>query len=235
MKPPYGAFAEKVVAGYSIPIPEGIDPAEAAAIPPSVLTSLLPLKYSAKLQAGETVLVNGATGVSGRIAFQVAKMLGAGCVIGTGRNPESLELLGALGADEVIDLRQSDENLKKAFQQLTIDVVVDFLWGHPAEILISTFIPQEVGFAKRNIRYIEIGGMAGSDIKLPASALRTSGLQMMGVGTISWDILTKEIEGVWEGIRQQKFHMDILRVPLSEIAWAWEQNELAGKRIVIIP
>src|ERR1700760_1849067 len=65
--------------------------------------SLLPLKYSAKLQPGETVLINGATGVSGRIAIQVAKMLGAGRVIGTGRNARSLELLSKLGADAVID------------------------------------------------------------------------------------------------------------------------------------
>ena len=76
IRPPHGAFAERTAAGYTIPIPDGIDAASASAIPPSVLTSLLPLKYSAKLQPGETVLVNGATGVSGRIAIQVAKMLG---------------------------------------------------------------------------------------------------------------------------------------------------------------
>ncbi len=239
IKPPYGAFAERALAGYTVPVPEDIKPAEASAIPSSVLTSLLPLKNTAKLKPGETVLINGATGVSGRIAVQVAKMLGAGRVIGTGRNPESLQLLAGLGADTVIDLRQSDEDLKRAFSEVGgakgIDIVLDFVWGHPAEILISTFIPQEVGFAKRNIRYVEIGGMAGSHITLPAAALRTSGLQMMGVGAITWEILTNEMEAIWEGIRHQKFYMEILPVPLSEIAWAWEQHELAGKRIVLVP
>lgn len=114
IRPPYGAFAEKTVAGYTIPIPDGIDVASASAIPSSVLTSLLPLKYSAKLQPGETVLVNGATGVSGRIAVQVAKMLGAGKVIATGRSERSLQVLPRLGADVVVDLKQSDEQVAAA-------------------------------------------------------------------------------------------------------------------------
>ena len=61
IRPPYGAFAKKAVAAYTVPIPEGIDAVRASAMPRSTLTSLLPLKYSAKLQPGETVLVNGAT------------------------------------------------------------------------------------------------------------------------------------------------------------------------------
>ncbi len=149
IRPPYGAFAEKAVAAYTVPIPEGIDAVRASAMPRSTLTSLLPLKYSAKLQPGETVLVNGATGVSGRIAIQVAKMMGAGKVIATGRNERSLGLLPGLGADVVIDLKQGDGDLAKAFMEAGgsngIDVVVDFIWGHPAEVLIGTFIPNGSG------------------------------------------------------------------------------------------
>ncbi|GAA4461929.1 zinc-binding alcohol dehydrogenase family protein [Nemorincola caseinilytica] len=237
MKPPYGAFAEKAAAGYIVPAPVDIDPAKVAAIPPSVLASLLPLKYSAKLLHGETVLINGAIGVSGRIAIQVAKMLGAGKVIGTGRNEQSLGLLTQLGADIIIDLKQPEDRLQKVFERESrnIDVVIDFLWGHPAEILINTFIPNEAGFAKRNIRYIQIGEMAGSHISLPGSALRTSGLQMMGVGKVPMETLFEEVENVYNLIRTDKFYMDIERVPLSEIASAWQQTDTAGKRIVIVP
>src|SRR5580692_1017544 len=46
LRPPYGAFAEKAVSPHTSPIPDGIDPALAAALPRSILTSLLPLKYS---------------------------------------------------------------------------------------------------------------------------------------------------------------------------------------------
>jgi NADPH:quinone reductase-like Zn-dependent oxidoreductase len=239
LKKPYGAFAEKAIAQYVIPIPDGIDPASAAAMPRSILTSLLPLKYSARLQQGETVLINGATGVSGRIAVQVAKMLGAGKVIGTGRNKESLELISRLGADETINLQQPDEELAEAFNSAGgatgYDVVVDFLWGHPAEVLIKTFIPNEAGFAKRRIRYIQTGEKGGSHISLQASALRTSGLELMGVGKISQDVLAEEINLVWNWIKENRFYMDIERIPLSDIETAWQRNDLAGKRLVIIP
>jgi len=239
MKAPYGAFAEKAVAGYTMPVPDGIDPALATAIPPAVLTSLLPLKYAAKLQPGETVLINGATGVSGRIAVQVAKMLGAGKVIGTGRNERSLELLSSLGVDEAINIQQTDEQLAAAFNNAGgdngYDVVIDFLWGHPAEVLISTFIPDKIGFAKRRIRYVQIGEKAGSQIALTGSALRTSGLELTGVGKIPEAVLGEELANIWNWIREDKFYMDIERVPLADIADAWQRTDLAGKRLVIIP
>jgi len=203
-----------------------------------VLTSLLPLKYSAKLQPGETVLVNGATGVSGRIAVQVAKMLGAGKVIATGRNPRSLQLVQQLGADVVIDLKQPEEQLAGAFAAAAgkgIDVVIDFLWGRPAELLISAFIPKEAGFAKGRARYIQSGERAGSHISLPGSALRTSGLELMGIGKISLETVQEEMKGVWNGIAAGRFYMEIEKVSLADIAGAWNRNDLDGKRLVLVP
>jgi NADPH2:quinone reductase len=239
IKPPYGAYAEMVAAGYTIPVPPGIDAAQAAAIVPSALTSLLPLKYSAKLQPGETVFINGATGASGRISVQVAKMLGAGRVIATGRNESSLNLVSTLGADATINLLQSDEQLAENFitarGEKNVDVVLDFLWGHPAEVLIDTFIPKEAGFAKQRIRYIQIGQKAGSHISITGSAFRTSGLEMMGIGKISNEILTAEIGTIWNWIKENKLYMDIERVPLKDIGNAWQRTELAGKRLVIVP
>ncbi len=239
IKPPFGAYAEKVAAGYTIPIPAGIDAGRAAAIVPSALTSLLPLKYSAKLQAGETVLINGATGASGRIAVQVAKMLGAGKVIATGRNKISLDMVTTLGADETINLQQQDEllaeNFIKASGENGYDVVLDFLWGPPAEVLIDTFIPKEAGFAKQRIRYLQLGQKAGSHISITGSAFRTSGLEMMGIGKIANETLMEEIQTIWNWLKEDKLYMDIKRVLLKDISEAWQRTELAGKRLVITP
>ncbi|SFP58645.1 quinone oxidoreductase family protein [Parafilimonas terrae] len=239
IRPPYGAFAEKVSAGYTIPVPSGIDPADAAAILPSALTSLLPLKHAAKLLPGETVFVNGATGVSGRIAVQIAKILGAKKIVAAGRNDASLQLLKTLGADETISLLQSDEklaeNLIAAGGDEGYDIVIDFLWGHPAEILINTFIPKQAGFAKHRIRYIQVGEKAGSHLSIPGSAFRTSGLEMMGVGKIAGEVLTEEINLVWNLIQEKKLYMDIEKVPLKNISEAWQRTGLAGKRLVIVP
>ncbi len=239
IEPPFGAYAERVAAGYTIPVPAGIDAADAAAIVPSALTSLLPLKYAAKLQPGETVFVNGATGASGRIAVQVAKLLGAGRVIATGRNEASLNLVSTLGADEKISLLQSDEQLTENFisarRETGIDAVLDFLWGHPAEVVINSFIPKEAGFARQRIRYIEIGQKAGSHISITGSAFRTSGLEIMGIGKITNDVLAAEIDTIWNWMKENKLYMDIERVPLEDISDAWQRTELVGKRLVIVP
>ena len=239
MRPPYGAFAEKAAVKHFVPIPDGIDPAIAAAVPPSALTSYLPLKHTAKIEKGETVLINGATGVSGRIAIQVAKMLGAGRVVGTGRNEKSLKLLESLGADAVIDLKQPDELLLEAFEKEKgdsgYDIVIDFIWGHPAEILLQCFVPKDMGLPKKTIRYIPIGAKAGAGAYVTGEMLRTSGLQLSGMGRVTHEDIAAGSSQVWEWIRENKLYMDIEKVPLADIEQAWLRDDLAGKRLVIIP
>jgi NADPH:quinone reductase-like Zn-dependent oxidoreductase len=239
MRSPYGAFAEKAVVKKFVPIPDGINAAVAAAIPPSALTSFLPLKYTARLENGETVFINGATGVSGRIAIQVAKMMGAGRVIGTGRNEKSLKLLESLGADAVIDLKQSDEMLLEVFEkekgETGYDIVIDFLWGHPAEILMKSFVPKDMGLPRKRIRYIPIGAKAGAGAYVTGEMLRTSGLVLSCMGIVAPEEISAGSNQVWEWIKDEKLQMDIEKVPLADIEKAWQRNDLAGKRLVIIP
>jgi NADPH:quinone reductase-like Zn-dependent oxidoreductase len=239
MRCPYGSFAEKTVARHALPIPDGIDSALAAALPASVLTSYLPLKYTAKLEQGETVLVNGATGVSGKIAVQLSKIMGAKRVVGTGRNETSLAQLTDMGADVVIDLKQPDEKLLEAFQseggETGFNVVIDFLWGHPAEIIMKSLVPKEVGFAKNRIRYVHVGEKAGPVISLSGEMVRTSGLEIYGVSNISPEAIPAAMDHVWRWIKENKFHMEIEKVRLADIEKAWQRNDLEGKRLVIIP
>ncbi|HEU5383310.1 MAG TPA: zinc-binding alcohol dehydrogenase family protein, partial [Ktedonobacteraceae bacterium] len=119
LRPPYGSMAEKAVfpKTHCVPIPEGVDAATAATVPASTLTALFALRCGAKLQPDEAVLIHGATGFAGKLAIQVARLLGAQRVIGTGRSQASLEKLRELGADAVIGLKQSDEALVEAFKQ----------------------------------------------------------------------------------------------------------------------
>jgi len=79
------------------------------------LSSWLPLVWRAGLKPGETVLILGATGVSGKLAIQIAKHLGAGRVVAVGRSAQVLETLPDLGADATISLDQSDQDLTAAF------------------------------------------------------------------------------------------------------------------------
>ncbi|MEP6984513.1 MAG: zinc-binding alcohol dehydrogenase family protein [Chloroflexota bacterium] len=242
MKPPYGSMAEKVVIPklYYAPIPEGVDAATAAAVPGSTLTSLFPLKWGAKLQPEETVLINGATGFSGKLAVQVAKLLGAKRIVATGRHDESLRALPALGADTVIDLKQSDEKIIAAFKQEAGEsgyhVIIDFLWGHITELLIASLVPHEISFARHTTRLVQVGEMAGSTITLPADALRTSGLNIMGGGgNLTPEAIGEGTQLAWEWIKAGKLSADIEQVPLKDIESAWNRTDIQGKRLVIVP
>lgn len=243
IKPPYGSMAEKaaVPKAFATPIPRGITTEQAAAIPSAAMSSLGPLKYIAKLQPGETVLINGATSVSGMLAVQIAKSLEAGRVIGTGRNPESGEKLKALGADAFINLDQPDEKLSEAIKKQAgkgYDVILDYLWGHPAEVILGTFIPTHLGFASKRTRFIQIGGLAGPVIRLSAYSLTTSGLEIHGFGTQNTpetlETVAESTKQVWDMIKQGTLSMDVAKFPLKDIEKAWELEE-HGRRIVIIP
>src|SRR5271155_5800051 len=87
-----GAMAEQTVIDLrqSFELPDGTDPVQVAAAMNPAMSSWVALQRRAGFQAGESVLVLGATGSSGQMAVQVAKQLGAGRVVAAGRNPGRL-------------------------------------------------------------------------------------------------------------------------------------------------
>ena len=114
---PYGsgAFAEyaAVPANGLAPMPAGISFEEAAALPVAALTALQGLRDVGKIQAGEHVLINGASGGVGTYAVQIAKAFGAEVTaVCSTRNVEQAR---ALGADHVIDYTK--ENFTKSGKQ----------------------------------------------------------------------------------------------------------------------
>ena len=132
------------------------------------------------------MLILGATGVAGQLAIQVAKRLGARRVIAAGRNPEALERLKTLGADAVISLDQEQASVVSAFRseiaEAGVDVVLDYLWGQPAELVLQAISQKGLRKASARVRFIQIGESAGETISLPAATLRSSGLELLGSG-----------------------------------------------------
>ncbi|MGO8693105.1 MAG: quinone oxidoreductase family protein [Rectinemataceae bacterium] len=240
---PYGSMAERVAVQKSVitPIPPEIDAVQAAVVPSAAQSSLLPLRYTAKLRAGETVLINGATSVSGMLAVKIAKSLGAGRVVGTGRNPASGERAKEAGADAFISLNQSDEKLAEALRREAgegYDVILDYLCGHPTEVLLSTFTPTAISFARKRTRLVLIGVLAGRSMQLSAESVVTSGLEIYGFGAPNNpETLKNRAEGVaqiWDMLKRGELSIDAVRLPLSDIKKAWELEE-HGRRIVIVP
>jgi NADPH2:quinone reductase len=240
MKPPYGSMAEKVVIpkAYATPIPDGITAEQAAVIPSAALSSLGPLRYAAKLQLGETVLINGATSVSGMLAVQIAKVLGASRVIGTGRNPETGNKLMESGADAFINLNQPDEKVVEALKKEAgkgYDVILDYLWGHPAEVIINSFTPTELSLSSRRTRFVVIGGLAGRTAQISGQSLLTSGLEIYGMtAQIPPEAQAEGARLIWDMIKQAKLSMEIVKYQLKDIEKVWDMQE-HGKRIVIVP
>jgi NADPH:quinone reductase-like Zn-dependent oxidoreductase len=237
-KPPYGALAEQTIVAKSnvVPMPEGIDPAVAVVLG-SAVTGFC-IKTAAGFTAGNTVLVQGATGVAGRLAVKVARLLGAGRIVGTGRDHDALQELRALGADVVINTAVPDEALARAFTEAMgdgYDVVLDFLWGRPTEILLRALVPEELKPAKPT-RLVQVGESAGPALTLAAESLRTSGVELYGAakgldGATMMDAYNQVVQWARDGT----LTFDLEQVPLSQIETAWQRTDLRGRRLVVLP
>jgi NADPH:quinone reductase-like Zn-dependent oxidoreductase len=114
---PYGGMAEKAIvpAANCVALPDDLDDVTAAALANPGMSSVAALKTRADLRRGDTVLVNGATGTAGTLAVQLAKQLGAGKVIATGRDAVALQRVAALGADVTISLLDDPRNVEDSF------------------------------------------------------------------------------------------------------------------------
>ena len=101
---------------------------------------------------------------------EVARLLGAGRIIATGRDDDQLREVQTLGADKVINTAVPDDALAQAYLDAKgdgYDVVLDYLWGRPTEILLRSLVPQTFAFPKPT-RLIQIGESAGAGLVLAA-------------------------------------------------------------------
>jgi NADPH:quinone reductase-like Zn-dependent oxidoreductase len=231
---PFGALAEfcPIHARRCVEIPDSVDDITAAAIANPGMSAWGALVERAHLAAGETVLVNGATGTAGRIAVQLAKYLGAGKIIATGRNVQELEEVKQLGADVVIPFtlggqhpsgaKDYEDALKQAFPA-GIDIVVDYLWGESAKTAIIALAKT---IEDRPVRFVHVGGASGeATIELRGAALRSSAIMLMGsgVGSISRSALVQSIKSVFEAVQPAGLTIATRVVPLSEVEDVWDK------------
>jgi NADPH:quinone reductase-like Zn-dependent oxidoreductase len=239
---PFGALAELCPSSSRrlVEIPDSLDDITAAAIANPGMSAWAALVERAHLVAGETVLINGATGTAGKVAVQLAKYLGAARVIATGRNVEELEEVKQLGADVVIPFSLDpqhlsgamdyEEALKQAFSN-GIDIVVDYLWGESAKTVI---VAMAKTIEDNPARFVHVGGASGeASIELPGTTLRSSAITLMGsgVGSVSRSSLVKSIRSVFEAVEPASLKVATKVVPLSGVQDVWEK--VTGKPRVV--
>lgn len=238
-RPPFGTFAELAVtnAHLSVRLPEGLDSLTAAGIANPGMSSWVALQARAKFVVGETVLILGATGSAGQLAVQIAKRLGARRVVAAGRNPEVLAALPALGADAVISLEQKSEALVAAFRaeivEHGVDVVLDYLWGAPAEAVLAAIAQKGLDHAARRIRYIEIGQTAGAAITLGGATLRSSGVEILGsgFGSASMEEIFASLRKFFDEAAKHPFTAKVQPAPLRDVERLWNAPEHEGRLV----
>jgi NADPH:quinone reductase-like Zn-dependent oxidoreductase len=244
---PYGALAEKTLVRLKqcVAVPDDLDDVTAAAIANPGMSAWAALLERAHLQRGDTVLVNGATGTAGRLAVQLAKYLGASKVIATGRNESELKGLSSLGADVMIPFTLGTAHPlgAKHFEQALIaefahgvDVVIDYLWGNSAKIIIVA-IAKAVEDAKP-VRFVHVGGASREEnVELPGAALRSSAIQLMGSGlkSVPFPKLLDSIRNVLDAVVPAKLQIATRTVPLSTIEEIWDNAPGRPRMVFRIP
>ena len=231
-----GAFAEQVIvpAKMCFPQPPGMPPKIAASFMMAYGTSYHALKDRAKLQAGETLLVLGASGGVGLAAVELGKLMGAK-VIAAASTDEKLELCKQYGADETINY--STEDLKTKVKELTngkgANVIYDPVGGPFSEPALRAIAWEG--------RYLVVGFAAGDIPKIPLNLALLKGCQIVGV---FWGLfamhspeknMTNTIELIqWYAKGKLKPHIHAT-YPLAETGKALEammNREVSGKVVI---
>lgn len=235
-----GSMADRVVIDgrRSIVLPDGADPVAIAAAMNPAMSSWVALRQRVRFEAGQDVLVLGATGNAGRMAVQVARRLGAGRIVAAGRNVDRLAALPALGATDAVALGGDPDEAAARLGEAAadVDVVVDYLWGAPTAAAMVAIVTARTDRAKP-LTWIEVGSVAGPAAMVPSAALRAARLQIVGSGqgSVSTREILAELPALAAEISAGTFAIDAQPRPLADVTQAWADAPRTTERIVLVP
>jgi NADPH:quinone reductase-like Zn-dependent oxidoreductase len=232
-----GSMAERTVIDRrrSVVLSPSSDPIAVAAGMNPAMSSWIALRKRIDFAVGLNVLVLGATGNAGRMAIEVAKLLGAGQIIGAGRDAGRLSELAGLGATSTVSFDGSTSDQIRAATS-EVDVVLDYLWGEPAATAMAALITGRADEG-RPLTWIQIGSVAGPTAPIPSAALRAARLQIVGSGqgSVSGREIVAELPTLAEHISSGRFHIGVRSMPLADVELAWREAAATRQRIVLTP
>jgi NADPH2:quinone reductase len=224
-----GGYAEKVAVPEAalVPIPDEVSDDQAAALLLQGLTARSLLRISAKLEPGESVVVQAAGGGTGSLAVQLAKRMGAGRVIALASSEEKRELAMRLGADAAVDSRSAElrDAIVEANDGRPVDVVLEMAGGAAFDACFHALAPfgrlVTFGIASREQNELRTG-------QLMQSSRAVIGFWLMHLFTRP-DELRAGIAELLEAVATNDLEVVIGGVyPLSDARRAHE--ELAGRQ-----
>ncbi|MDQ2935817.1 MAG: NADPH:quinone oxidoreductase family protein [Chloroflexota bacterium] len=224
-----GGYAQQVAVPEAalIPVPDEVDDDQAAALLLQGLTAWSLLNVSARVEPGESVVVEAAGGGTGSLAVQLAKRAGAGRVIGLASSEEKRALALELGADAAVDSRADDlrEQIIAANEGEMVNVVLEMSGGEAFEATLRTLAP----FG----RMVAFGIASRDENKVPTGHLLRNSRGVIGFWLVHLfsrpDVLRRGIEELLGAAASGELKAVIGDVyPLSEAQRAHE--DIAGRR-----
>ncbi|WP_042884935.1 zinc-binding dehydrogenase [Cupriavidus necator] len=172
-----GCQAEYVVADplALIPVPDGLSWIDAAAFPNVFITAHDALVTNGRLVAGESVLVNGASGGVAMAAIQIASLMGARPVIASSRSAAKLDKISQFGVDVGIDASQDDqvEAVMRATGDKGVDIIIDTVGGPVFEANMKSLAVKG--------RLVNIARLGSATAQIDLTQLWLKRLQLIGV------------------------------------------------------
>ena len=236
LAPGDGSLAELCVVDEAgvLPVPETVSDDLAAALGLSAIAAWMALTWRGGMRPGEHVLVLGASGTVGQAGIQVARLHGAGRVVGACRDALGRQRAAELGADAVADLTGDDPaviagRLAEACEG-RIDLVLDPVWGAPAQAAIRVLSPGG--------RLVNLGSSAGQQASLSSATVRSGMLSVLGYTN---NVLRPEqraaaLAEILGHAAVGRLEVDRERLPLAEIAVGWARcGKAPHRRAVMIP
>lgn len=238
-RPPWGTMAEWMVTPFAVDLPAGADPLAVAAGMNPALSGWMPL-VARHREAGElgTVLVLGATGMSGGLAVRAALALGAKQVVAAGRDRAALERLSdprmitvALASDAPGTWA---DTLAATVAETQPTLVLDYVWGPVAEAAFAALGTSGADDSAA-VDYVQIGSLAGADALLPAEVLRSRRIRVSGSGkgSVSKEQMIAELPDILARFADGTFDAPYTGYPLGSIGEAWAHQ--GRTRAVVVP
>lgn len=238
MAPGDGGMAElcAVPEGDVVPLPDAVDDALAAALGLSAVAAWRTLTATARLRAGEVVLVLGGGGVVGQVAIQAARLLGAGRVVAACRSAAAQERARAAGADVVVALDGEDDVPALAARFLAAcgelaDVVVDPLCGTPASA--AGLVLADGG------RLVNLGSSAGPAATFDSATLRSRSAAILGYtnNALTTEQRDEALSRILTHAADGAIRVGYEDVPLHDVEGAWRRQAAGATagRLVIRP
>ncbi|NLC61248.1 MAG: NAD(P)H-quinone oxidoreductase [Gammaproteobacteria bacterium] len=231
-----GGYAQyaAVDARHALPIPAGLEPVQAAALPETVFTVYANVFGHGALKTGETLLVHGATSGIGVAAIQMAKAAGAR-VIATSRGAEKARAAQEIGADIVVDTSKDDFG-EVARAAGGVDVALDMVGAPYLEATLKAL--------NRGGRIVYIAAQGGNDLQVPAFTLMRKKAVLTGslLRPRSADDKARLAAGVerevWPWVEAGRVRAIVDRTfPLAQAAQAhaWLESGRHTGKVVLVP